>query len=77
MLLEGISSRDEDDIRVQAILGQLGRANTGEVLFSAHHLLAGKVATAFVLDLVLDVEPSHASLDVLLNGLGHHQGSCN
>ena len=51
-------------------------ARTREVFILGNHFLATQMSAALVLDLVFDVEARNTSGDVLLHGLGDHQGTC-
>ena len=73
--LQGVGAGDQDDVRVQAVLGGLGGADALVELVARDDLLAGQVAAALVLDLVFDVKAGDAGADVLGDGVGDHDGA--
>jgi hypothetical protein len=48
MLLEGVRSCNQNNVRVQTIFGQLGGPNPYQIFFQADNLLSCKMATSLV-----------------------------
>ncbi len=74
-LLVRIRAGDEDDVRAGAVIGGLGGANARKEDLGVDDLFALQVASALVLHLVFDVEACNAHTDVLVHGVGDHDGT--